>query len=123
LGQNAARGDWTEANNNPVKRDKVTSEDVLRVARKYFEPGQKNVLIIDTKAGADQEDGVEEDPRFKQAREMIESMDDAARLEQMIGMFSMRMDQITDPKQKAGMEKLLKLADEKLKELKAAEKD
>jgi hypothetical protein len=123
LGQNAALGDWNEANNNPQKRDMVTAEDVMRVADKYLDPKRKNVLIINSKAGAGEEGGVEEDPRFKQAKQMIDSMDDPARLEQMIGMFSMRMEQAEDPKQKEGMEKLLKLANEKLKELKAAEKE
>jgi predicted Zn-dependent peptidase len=123
LGQNAALGDWTEANNNPVKRDMVTSDDVMRVANKYLDANRKNVLIVNSKTGAGEEDGVEEDPRYKQAKQMIDSMDDPARLEQMIGMFSMRMDQVEDPKQKEGMEKLLKLANEKLKELKAAEKE
>jgi len=37
----------------------------------------------------------------------------------MIGMFSMRLDQIEDPKDKARMEQLLKLATDRLKELKA----
>jgi len=122
LGQNAALGDWTEANNNPVKRDMVTADDVTRVAGKYLDPTRKNVLIINSKAGSGEEGGVEDDPRYKQAKQMIESIDDAAQLEQMIGMFSMRMEQVEDPKQKEGMEKLLKLANEKLKELKAAEK-
>ncbi len=36
LGENAAMGDWTEANNNPKKCDLVTAEDVQRVANKYF---------------------------------------------------------------------------------------
>jgi hypothetical protein len=39
----------------------------------------------------------------------------------MIGMFSMRLDQTEDPERKARMEKLLKIANERLKELKAAE--
>ena len=39
LGQNAAMGDWTEANNNPDKCDLVTAEDIQRVANKYFEQG------------------------------------------------------------------------------------
>ena len=123
LGQNAAMGDWTEANNNPVKRDMVNADDVTRVAEKYLDPTRKNVLIINSKAGSGGEGGVEEDPRYKQAKQMIESIDDTAQLEQMIGMFSMRMEQATDPKQKEGMEKLLKLANEKLKVLKAAEKE
>jgi hypothetical protein len=50
-------------------------------------------------------------------------MKDAAKLEQMIGMFSMGMDQVEDPERKARMEKLLEIANEHLKELKAAEKE
>jgi rubrerythrin len=52
---------------------------------------------------------------------MIQSVKDAARLEQMIQMFSMRLDQVDNPEEKAQMEKLLKIANEHLKELKAAE--
>jgi predicted Zn-dependent peptidase len=119
LGSNAALGDWTEANNNSDKCDQVTAEDVQRVASKYFADDQRNVLIINTKSGPGGEGA--EDPRFAQAVQMIKSLDDAAKLEQMIGMFSMQADQIEDPKEKADMEKLLKIANERLKELKAAE--
>jgi len=121
LGQNAAMGDWTEANNNPQKCDLVTAEDVQRVANKYFAGDQRNVLIINTKGGPETAEEGGEDPQFAQAVQMIKSMTDAARLEQMIGMFSMRMDQIEDPKEKAQMEQLLKIANDHLKELKAAE--
>jgi hypothetical protein len=119
LGDNAAMGDWTEANNNPKKCDMVTVEDVQRVANNYFTKDQRNVLIINAKAGAEGESG--EDPQFTQAVQMIKSVKDAAKLEQLIGMFSMQMDQIEDPQEKASMEKLLKIANEHLKELKAAE--
>jgi predicted Zn-dependent peptidase len=121
LGQNAALGDWEEANNNPKKRDMVTAADVQRVANEYLGDERRNVMLINSKssAGGDED---EEDPRYKQAKQMIESMEDAAQLEQMIGMFAMRMEQVEDPKQRAAMEKLLKLANDKLKELKAAEK-
>jgi predicted Zn-dependent peptidase len=121
LGSNAAKGDWTEANNNPKMCDLVTAEDVQRVANKYFANHQRNVMIVNTKAGPEGEGEGGEDPQFAQAVQMIKSMTDAARLEQMIGMFSMRMDQVEDPQEKAQMEKLLKIADEHLKELKAAE--
>ena len=121
LGQNAAMGDWTEANNNPQKCDLVTAEDVQRVANKYFAGDQRNVLIINTKGGPETAEEGGEDPQFAQAVQMIKSMTDAARLEQMIGVFSMRMDQIEDPKEKAQMEQLLKIANDHLKELKAAE--
>ena len=121
LGQNAAMGDWTEANNNPKKCDLVTAEDVQRVAKEYFADDQRNVLIINTKPGPEGEEIAGEDPQFTQAVQMIKSVADAARLEQMIGMFSMGMDRVEDPKEKAQMERLLKIANEHLKELKAAE--
>jgi predicted Zn-dependent peptidase len=123
LGQNAAMGDWTEANNNPVMCDKVTAGDIQRVANEYFAKDQRNVLIINTKGDVEGEAGEDEDPRFKQMVEMINSIDDAARLEQMIGMFGGRIDQVEDPEQKAKMEKLLEIANERLKELKAAEEN
>ncbi len=121
LGSNAAMGDWTEANNNPEMCDLVTAEDVQRVANKYFADDQRNVLVINTKAGPEVKAAGAEDPQFAQAVQMIKSVTDAARLEQMINMFSMRMDQVEDPKEKAQMEKLLKIASERLKELKASE--
>jgi predicted Zn-dependent peptidase len=120
LGQNAAMGDWTEANNNPKMCDLVTAEDVQRVANAYFADDQRNVLIINSKSKPEGEEGGE-DPRFAQAVQMIKGITESARLEQMIQMFSMRLDQVEDPDQKAQMEKLLKIADEHLKELKAAE--
>ena len=121
LGDNAAKGDWTEANNNPDKCDAVTAADVQRVANAYFASDQRNVLIINSKAAAEGQGGGGEDPRFAQAVQMIKSVKDPARLEQMIQMFSMRVDQLENPEEKAQMEKLLKIANDHLKELKAAE--
>jgi predicted Zn-dependent peptidase len=123
LGGNAARGDWTEANNNPDKCDLVTAEDLQRVANKYFQNNQRNVLIINSKEAAEGEGTGGEDPRFVQMVRMIESATDAAQLEQMIGMFSMRIDQVEDPEQRERMERLLKIATDRVKELKAAETD
>jgi predicted Zn-dependent peptidase len=122
LGTHAAMGDWTEANNNPDKCDRVTAEDVQRVAKKYFAKDQRNVLIINPRETTDG-DGGGEDPRFAQAVEMINSMTDTAQLEQMIGMFSMRMDQVEDPEQKERMQKLLGIASARLEELKTDDKD
>jgi predicted Zn-dependent peptidase len=122
LGQNAARGDWAEANNEADKNDLVTAEDVQRVAKNYFGKNRRNVLIINPKEAAEGDAGGE-DPRFTQAVQMIKSITDPAQLEQMIGMFSMRMDQVEDPEQRASMEKLLKIANERLKELKAVESE
>ncbi|MEW5925809.1 MAG: insulinase family protein, partial [Candidatus Zixiibacteriota bacterium] len=122
LGQNAALGDWTEANNNAVKLEKVTAADVQRVANEYFMDDQRNVLIINSKEGQESEEGAE-DPQFAQMVQMIKSMTNAAQLEQMIGMVSMRLDQIEDPKEKANAEKLLKIANEHLNQLKAAESE
>jgi predicted Zn-dependent peptidase len=121
LGQNAGYGDWTEANNAPDKIDMVTADDVRRVANKYFTRDGRNVLIINTEGGAEGEGAGGQDPQMAQAIKMIKSIEDPDRLEQMIGMFSMRMDGVEDPEEKAAMEELLKIANEHLKELKAAE--
>ncbi len=121
VGQSAAMGDWTEANNNPDKIDMVTAEDVRRVANEYFQRDGRSVLIINTEGGAEGGSPGGEDPRIAQAITMIKSIEDPARLEQMIGMFSMRMDSIEDPEERAQMENLLKIANDHLKELKAAE--
>ena len=120
LGQNAALGDWTEANNHPDKCDLVTPEDVQRVVNKYFRNDQQNVLLISEKTSGEDE-GTAEDPQFARAVQMITSIDDPARLEQMMGMFQMQMDKVKDPEEKAQMEKLLEIAGEHLSELKAAE--
>jgi len=126
LGGNAAMGDWTEANNNPDKCDLVTAEDIQRVADKYFAKNQRNVLIINPEETEETEEGEEaggEDPRFAQAVQMINSSTDAAQLEQMIGMFSMGIDRAEDPERRERMERLLGIATDRLKELKAAESD
>ncbi len=118
LGQNAALGDWTEANNNGEMCNLVTPDDIKRVANTYFASDQRNVLIINSKVTEEGEGG--EDPQFAQMVGMIKAMDDAAKLEQMIGMVGMQMEQVEDPDEKASIEKLLKIANEHLKELKAA---
>jgi predicted Zn-dependent peptidase len=120
LGSNASMGDWTEANNGPEKREAVTAADVRRVANKYFARNQRNILIINSKETAEGEEAGGEDPRFLQAVEMIKAATDAEQLEQMMAMFSMRMEQVEDPEQRAGMEKLLQVASERLEELKKA---
>jgi predicted Zn-dependent peptidase len=122
LGTHAAMGDWTEANNNPDKCDRVTAEDVQRVAKKYFARNQRNVLIINPKETPDGEGGGE-DPRFAQAVQMINSITDPAQLEQMIGMFSTRMDQVEDPEQRERMQQLLDVAGTRLEELKKDDED
>lgn len=121
LGSDAAKGDWTEANNSSAKLQAVTAEDVLRVANKYFADDQRNVLIINSKESAGPEGESAEDAQFAQMVKAISSMTDAAQLQQFIGMLSMGMDRTEDPKEKEMMEKLLGLANKRLEELKAAE--
>ncbi|MEE9443761.1 MAG: pitrilysin family protein [candidate division Zixibacteria bacterium] len=120
LGMNAAMGDWTEVNNNPEMCDLVTAEDIQRVANIYFADDQKNILIINAKATEGSEGA--RDTQFVQMVQMIKSMTDTDRLGQMIGMFSARIDQTENPDEKAQMEEILKIANDHLKELKAAEK-
>jgi predicted Zn-dependent peptidase len=123
LGQNAAMGDWTEANSNPDKCDKVTAEDLQRVVNTYLAKDQRNVLIINSKAAEEGETSGGGDSRFAQAVKMIESATDPNMLNQMIGMFSMRLDQVEDPEQRERMERLLEIANERLKELEAAKSE
>jgi predicted Zn-dependent peptidase len=129
LGQDAALGDWTEANNSSKKCDLVTAEDVRRVATEYFRRENRNVLVVNTKSSSEGETAgaapagaapAGEDPRLARAAEMIKLVSDPAQLQQMITMFSSRLDQVEDPTEKAGMEKLLKIAADRLKELEAA---
>ncbi|MBU1949052.1 MAG: hypothetical protein KJ927_10100 [Candidatus Eisenbacteria bacterium] len=122
MGGDAAYGDWQESNNNPQKIELVTVEDVQRVAKKYFSKDQRNVLIINAKEGAGEE-GQGENPRITQAINMIKSIQDPAQLEQMIDMFSMRLEQVEDPEEKAQMTRVLETAKEQLKKLKAAEQE
>ncbi len=124
LGQNAAYGDWTEANNGLKKLEMVSADDIMRIANKYFADDQRNVLIINSKAGTgDAEAEASEDDQFNQMVEMINSMTEATKLQQMIGMVSMQLDQIEDAQEKEMMEKLLGVANKKLAELKAAEEN
>ena len=121
VGPNAAMGDWAETNNHPVKIDQVTAEDLRRVANVYFAADQRNVLIINPKAGADKEEAGG-DSRAAQMVQMIKSMTEPAQVEQMINMVSMRMEGVEDPEGRARMEEMLKLACEHLESLKAAVK-
>jgi predicted Zn-dependent peptidase len=123
LSHNAAMGDWTEFNENPAKRDLVTAEDIQRVADKYFADDQRSVLLVNTKAGAAGGEGAEggDDPRFAQFVQMIKAATDVAQLEQMTGMMSMRLEQTEDPKERSAIEKLLKVANDRIGELKAAQ--
>jgi predicted Zn-dependent peptidase len=123
LSQNAALGDWAEANNRSEKIDLVTAADVQRVAEKYFGGDQRNVLIVNAEAQPQSAQGGEgeDDPRFAQFVQMIKGSKDAAQLEKMIGMMSMRLDGVEDPKEKSQIEKLLKMANERLSELKASQ--
>jgi len=121
LGSNAAFGDWTEANNGPARIQQVTAEDVMRVANKYFEPKQRNVLLIDTRKVCGPGETPAMDPQMAQAVQMIKSMNDAVKLEQMIGMFSSQLDQVESPEDRAQMEQLLQIARDHLATLKAAQ--
>jgi predicted Zn-dependent peptidase len=122
LGNNAVMGDWTEANNNPVKCDEVTAEDVQRVANKYFADDQRNVLIIDSKKTDEVEDEPAGDPRMARMMQMIESAEDPAMLKQMVGMIGMRLEKTEDPDERARIENLLGMIQKKIEELEAGEK-
>jgi len=52
---------------------------------------------------------------------MIKSSDDPTRLEKMVGMLSMQLNNIEDPDEREQMEKLLGIARERIEELKAGD--
>jgi len=124
LGMNAAKGDWTEANNHLDRCDLVTAADLQRVASEYLRPDQRNILLISSKTKVDEvpdEVQKEEDGQFARFVQMIKSSEDPARLEQMVGMLSMQLDTIEDPDEKEQMEQLLGIARERIEELRAGE--
>jgi predicted Zn-dependent peptidase len=120
LGSSAAMGDWTEANNHLDKVDLVTAKDVMNVANEYLKPNQRNILLINAKTSLEEEEK-EEDGQFTRFVGMIRSSEDPARIEQMMGMLSMQLEKIEDPKEKEQMEKLIGIASERLAELKAGD--
>ena len=97
----------------------MTAEDLQRVANTYFKQNQRNVLIVNSKTDAEGTPSGGEDSRYAQAVQMIESATDPNMLGQMITMFTMRLDQVEDPEQRERMERLLGIANERLKELEA----
>ena len=117
LGSDAAMGDWREFNRRTEKVIAVTAEDVQRVAERYFGRWQRNVLLVYRKQA--EEGAVRLDPETKQFLMMIQSMEDAERLERMVGMIQMRLGGATEAHERAQGEVLLKAATERLEELRA----
>ncbi len=117
LGSSAAMGDWTEANSHLDKVDMVTADDVRRVAARYFEPDQRNVLLIREKETGDEEGG----GRLAIFVQMIKASQDPAQLEQMTVMLALQMERAENPKEKAQVEQLLGIARERIAELRAGE--
>jgi len=122
LGTNAAKDDWTEANNHLDRCDLVTSEEIKKIAKDYFKPNQRNILLINSTTVVEEKgDESEGDAQFAQFVQMIKSSDDPTRLEKMVGMLSMQLNNIEDPDEREQMEKLLGIARERIEELKAGD--
>jgi predicted Zn-dependent peptidase len=47
-----SNGDWRIINTEPQQLQAVTADDVQRVAKQYFKPENRNVLVLYTKKGA-----------------------------------------------------------------------
>ncbi|MCK4546678.1 MAG: insulinase family protein [Candidatus Eisenbacteria sp.] len=116
LGSYAALGDYSEFNMGMDKLLTVTTEDIRRVANKYFDPWKRNELLVHPKQT--EEGAIRLDPETKQFLGMIESMEDAEQLGRMLGMIQMRMEDMTDEEKQQG-EVLLKAAKERLGKIKA----
>jgi len=122
LGIYEVNGDWNYLNTYPPKVQAVTAADVQRVAKKYFTRENRSVIIYTRKKGA-----APEDPELaglsEQGKQMVNMMvgrlkqaNDAAQLQQMIGMMESRMSEAPEDQRKA-VEIIVKKAKERLAEL------
>lgn len=75
-------GSWRHINEDPVRIQAVTAEDVMRVAKKYFEKTNRSVAIYRRLAGT----GAGSDPEFDAIKEKVGP--------QMAGMLKRQLDQL-----------------------------
>ena len=117
-------GDWREINEAGPKLQAVTAADLRRVANTYFTKENRAVAIVTRKAGK----SAAEDPDLaalpvelrapaKQAATQMKSVTDAAQLKQSRAALESRLATVTDDKQKALFQYILKKATERITEL------
>jgi predicted Zn-dependent peptidase len=116
---------WHFLNDAPARVQSVTAADIQRVARAYFTTENRTVVVYLRKAG-----GASEDPELaalpaqmkamvRQRLARIDQMPDRAALEQMLQQLRQMGSQVP-PEMKAGVEILIRHAQQRLESLPAA---
>jgi predicted Zn-dependent peptidase len=133
IGYAEAKGGWEYLNTAPARLQAVTSEDIKRVANKYFDVKNRSVAIYKRKAGSAP---ANEDPEFtrvtakmpgpmktgmKKQLEMITKETDVAKLKEGIAQFEQMKSQLPPDMQPIG-EYIIKKAQERIAELEKAGK-
>jgi hypothetical protein len=121
----AGLGDWRYINTSAAAIDAVTAADLQRAAREYLVKDHRTVGVFLRKEGA-----APEDPELaalpppaqsmvRQTLKQLESLEDPAKLQQMIGQMQQAADQ-APPEMKPAIDLILKRANERLEALTGA---
>jgi predicted Zn-dependent peptidase len=121
LAQCAVYGDWHEINEKPKKIMAVTVDDIRRVAAEYFEPSNRNVLIIRTLK--EEEESPEKSSHAQAMIDQITQIDDPEELSQMINQMESMKARIENEEMARGIENVLAAAYERLETLKKGKND
>jgi predicted Zn-dependent peptidase len=121
----AGLGDWRYLNTSAEAIEAVTAADLQRAAKEYLAKDNRTVGVFLRKEGSDPEDPEvaalppPAQPMVRQALQQLESVDDPAQLQQMIGQMRQSAGQ-APPEMKPAIDLILKRAGERLEALTAA---
>jgi predicted Zn-dependent peptidase len=121
----AGLGDWRYINTSAARVEAVTAADLQRAAQEYLTETRRTVGIFLRKEGAAPEDPEvaalpsPAQPMVRQTLKQIETVEDPARLEEMIGQMKEAAGQ-APPEMKPAIDLILKRAGERLETLTAA---
>lgn len=126
---------WSYINESPKLMLAITTDDVRKIVRKYFDPKTRTVAIYKTKKKVAHEEDSELDrilravpaenrDQTKMMIQRLKTLDDIDHLGQMIGMFEQGLSsgQITEDR-KAVTQYMIKIVRERLDELNALKKE
>jgi len=121
----AGLGDWRYINTSAARVEAVTAADLQRAAQEYLTKTRRTVGIFLRKEGAAPEDPevaalpAPAQPMVRQTLKQIETVEDPARLQEMIGQMKEAAGQ-APPEMKPAIDLILKRAGERLETLTAA---
>ncbi len=121
-----AEGNWHALNEMPAKIEAVTAEDVMRVAKEYFPSNATTTMWYSRKAGTEEEPELaalpaQVKPMIKQTLAQIAASTNPEELSQLLEQVRTGMAQ-APPKFKPAMELIIKRAEARIAEIKAAGK-